>query len=151
VIVTPPGISLAARVPDWGARWVVSVRAVVGVPLATDEAERMTRRVEVDAKAPVLRRLVFMHGCTGSEHGGLRAVDVSDGDVEVELLWVGAIGPSRGDVVVDALKGERGATVGPLGADSAAGRDRRSSRVRATRLETPISLHAAGSATYDRW
>ena len=67
-------------------------------------------------------RLMFMHCRGGSQHSRLGAVDVSDGDVEVELPWVGATGPGRGDVVVDALKGERSATVGSLGADATAGR-----------------------------
>ena len=85
----------------------------------------MSRRVEVDAKTAILSGLMFVPGCSGGEHGGFGRVDVGHGDVEVELLGVGAARPRRRDVVVDPLKGEGGPTIRTLGAHPAARRDER--------------------------
>ena len=80
-----------------------------GVESALDEAEGVTRWVEVDAEVALLRGLVLVHPCAELEDARLGGIDGRDAQVQVELLRVCATGPGRGDVVVPQLVAEQGA------------------------------------------
>ena len=82
----------------------------------------MARGVEVDPEAAGLGRLVLVHGRSRREHGRLGVIDVRDGEVEVELLRPGALGPGRRLVVLHLLEGQTDVAAGVLVADAPAGR-----------------------------
>lgn len=79
---------------------------------SADQTERVTRRIQVDTKATVLGRLMIVAACPQIEDRWLGRVDVTDGEVQVELLRVGSARPGRSHPVVDPLKREGWATVG---------------------------------------
>ena len=82
----------------------------------------MTGRIVEDADVAVRGRLVVGADSAELEDAGLCGVNVADREVQVELLRVSAAGPGRRHPVIDPLKGERGASVGMVRADTTAGR-----------------------------
>ena len=83
----------------------------------------MTGWVDVHAEPAVLRGLMVMTPGPKSQHRPLGSLDVTDGEVEMELLRVAASGPSGGDPVLDALEGQARTAVGVLRGDAALWRD----------------------------
>ena len=74
-----------------------------------DEAERMTGRVEEDAKGRAWLHVRFT--CAHREYLLLGRIEIVDLEVEVGLLWVFATRPHRWIMVGCELEGERSAAV----------------------------------------
>src|SRR5699024_8172477 len=93
-MVAPPGVAVRSG-PRPRLRVFPSGRRAGGAA----EAERVAGRVDVHPEAARGGGLVLVHGRAERERPRLGRVDVGDGEVEVELLRVLAVGPGGAPVV----------------------------------------------------
>ncbi len=68
---------------------------------SSDEAEGVPDRVQVDPEPTVLRRLVLVDAGAEREDLGFGGVDVTDAEVQMELLRVSTARPGRSHPVID--------------------------------------------------
>jgi hypothetical protein len=94
-------------------------------------------RVEVNAEPAVLGGLVLVNPGAQGEDQGIRGVDVTDADVEVELLRVRPAWPGRSHPVIDPLEGKGGSAIGVVRADPTSRWGEGGERVVGTDLDRP--------------